>query len=89
MSEKMRVIIFQQADKWIAQGIEHDICTQGESPEEAMERFALTIQLEDKEDGGVKRIATAPEYFKEMWETHSNDDFKNETDSCIDYRIAA
>jgi hypothetical protein len=90
MSDKIRVILFQEADQWLAQGIEHDICAQGPTKEEAFERFRVTMALESKEPGGLDRIEPAPKHFADMWQNDSADgDCDPEDAQGIDCRIAA
>ena len=71
MNNTIRVIVFLEADKWIAQGLEHDICAQGSTSEEAMKRFESLLKLESREDGGITRIEAAPEHFLKLWDNAS------------------
>jgi hypothetical protein len=69
MSAQIRVIIFKEDDtNWIAQGLEHDICVQGQTMRDVQERFDVTATLEAEEPGGIARIAAAPEFYFKMWD---------------------
>lgn len=71
MSNQIRVIVFQDDDLWLAQGIEHDICVQAETLPAVFARFELAVNAEAKE-GGLDRIAPAPDAFHKMWERRAS-----------------
>jgi len=73
---KLRVIIFRDDDgPWIAQGLEHDICAQGESLTEVMTVFEKTLeatcQSASKKDDPLAKIPPAPEHFFTMFKQAS------------------
>ena len=68
---QLRVILFEDADLWLAQGLEHDICVQATTKGEAMALFDLTVELEDSEEGGITQIPPAPRDFFDRWESWS------------------
>lgn len=89
MSDKIRVILFQEGDCWVAQGLEHDICVQAASLEELYGRFDVAVRLEEAE-GGVERIGQAPKYFFDLWEKKAGE-FKPSHDGnpVFDFGMAA
>ena len=91
MSGKIRVILFPEADMWLAQGIEHDICAQGPTKEEAITRFKMTVMLESREEGGLDAIGPAPKRFADLWQNDAEEgDLSTPSgDLDIDLRIAA
>jgi hypothetical protein len=76
-NDTLRVVIFQEGDIWIAQGLEHDICAQGSDLDALRGRFVATLQAEidhAREQGkrSLKDIGPAPEHFFQMWEERSS-----------------
>lgn len=67
MSEKLRVIIYQDHGVWLAQALEHDICVQADSLDDLYGRFQVAVRLECV-DGKLDHIAPAPEHFQRMWD---------------------
>lgn len=70
---KIRVIIFPEADKWVAQCLEHDICVQADSVEELEPRIQMAVMMDFEESLKVhheafKGIPPAPAYYQTMWE---------------------
>jgi hypothetical protein len=74
--ESLRVVVFQEGDAWIAQGLEHDIAAQGSDLEAVRERFVATFAAEQRQarEQGKQTldIAPAPEHFFQMWEERSS-----------------
>ena len=71
--ETMRVILFKDGEKWIAQGLEHDICASATTVEDVFSRFAVAVEAECKEHGGsLAAIAPAPAYYQRLWETRAS-----------------
>ena len=65
----MRVVITKEGDKFVGQVLEHDICSQGATIDQLMDRLGLTIELERQERGGtLADIAPAPDEFHKIWE---------------------
>ncbi len=73
MSDKIRVILFKDDDKWVAQGLEHDICVQAETLGDLYGRFEVAVRLESAEEGGLERIGEAPQYFFDLWNKKAGD----------------
>ncbi len=67
MTDKIRVILFKEADQWLAQGLERDICVQAATLDDLYSRFDLTVRLEEEEAGGLERIGPAPSFFFDLW----------------------
>lgn len=67
----LRYIVFCDDGLWIAQGLEFDICAQGESLEEACDRFGATVRAEENdaqaEGKSLQDIGPAPKHFFEKW----------------------
>lgn len=70
MSQKLRVICYQDQGVWLAQGLEHDICVQADTLDDLYGRFEVAVRLEC-EDGGLDHIPAAPEHFQRMWDRKS------------------
>jgi hypothetical protein len=69
MQGQLRVVLFREGEKWIAQGLEHDICAQGKDLDEVLLRFRRTVHIENEEnDGSLSHIGEAPRHFFKMWE---------------------
>lgn len=71
---KIRVILFQEGDLFIAQGLELDICAQGKTPEEAKKRFSIALRAETHEaaSAGIslfEAIEPAPAFFHSLYES--------------------
>lgn len=69
---EVRVIVFQEDEKWIAQVLEHDICTQSDNCEALLEELPTIIvahaQLSTKQGmEPLADISPAPKNFFEMW----------------------
>ena len=64
---EIQVLFFQAEGQIFAQGLEIDICSWGETKEEALDDFYKTVMLETadrKKDGGsIRDIGPAPEKF--------------------------
>lgn len=65
----MRVVITKEGDQFVGQVLEHDICSQGATIDQLMDRLGMTIQLESDARGGtLADIAPAPHEFHKIWE---------------------
>lgn len=73
MSDNIRVIIFKDDHAWVAQGLEHDICVQAETLDDLYGRFDVAARLESEEEGGLKRIEKAPQFFFDLWDKKAGD----------------
>lgn len=61
----IRVIIFQEADAWVAQCLEHDIAAQAADLETVRSRLFVTLMAEAD---SISEIPPAPRHFQEMWD---------------------
>lgn len=69
---KISAVIFRSDDRWIAQGLEHDICTQADTIERLHISFARTVAANCAVSLGLGReplsdIEPAPAKFWEMF----------------------
>lgn len=71
MTEKLRVICFQEESLWLAQILEHDICVQAESLDDLAARLEVAVRLECEETGNLDHIPAAPAHFEKMWDRNA------------------
>lgn len=71
MTQKIRVILFQDNDLWVAQGLEHDICVQAEKLDDLFGRFEVAVRLESSKDDRLDHIGPAPDHFQKLWNCKS------------------
>jgi hypothetical protein len=70
---EVRVILYQEGDRWIAQGLEFDVTARGSSPPDAAERFLakmgaeLVMSEELGDTSPLSGVNQAPEKFWRMW----------------------
>jgi len=69
---KLNVLMINEGDQWVAQGLQHDITAQGNDVEDAMIAFQKTFVSEMAvcEDLGYnfpKSIPAAPSYYWELF----------------------
>jgi len=68
----IRVVIFREAEFFVAQALEVDISAQGRTPEEASRRLGLALNAEQREAEAEGRdlfeIGPAPESFRVLFE---------------------
>lgn len=77
--EKIRVIVFQEGDAWLAQGLEHDICVQASTLDDVYGRFEVAVRLECDE-GSLAHIEAAPVHFFELWDKRAGEYKPNHID---------
>jgi predicted RNase H-like HicB family nuclease len=66
----MRVLISKEENMFVGQCLEHDVCAQGSTMDELMERLVLTICMESDERGGtLDDVEPAPAGYHKLWET--------------------
>lgn len=63
----MSAIIYREGDKWIAQGVECDVCVQANRLGELRGRFEVAMRLEALEPGGLARIGHSTGEPAEYW----------------------
>ena len=81
----MTLLIFKEEGRWVGQGIERDICVQADYLFDIYELFDTAVRLEAQEDGGIERIAPAPDRFKYMLEDVVNRYYMINHDSTYEY----
>lgn len=69
----VQVIVYLDADKWVAQCIDHDIAAQGNTRAECMESFVKQMSAEiilslDLGKVPLSDIPPAPAYFKQLFQ---------------------
>jgi hypothetical protein len=72
----IRVVVFREGDKYVAQCIEYDIATQAADIDTVLDRLDLTLEAEcsiSMEQSGepFAGIAPAPNFFHQLWEKGS------------------
>jgi len=68
MTDTIRVIFYQDGEKWLAQAIEHDICVQADKLDDLYGRFEVAVRLECDETGSLDHIPSAPDHFEQLWQ---------------------
>jgi len=72
MDRTIRVVVFRDGDRYIAQALEVDIAAQGPSPEEASRRLETALSAEAREAEAEGRdlfdIGPAPETIRVLYE---------------------
>ena len=69
----VRIIVFKNGEKFVAQALEVDIAAQGETPEEASRRLDVALKAEAREAKAAGRelfdmIGPAPEMMRVLYE---------------------
>jgi hypothetical protein len=71
-SQTIRVVVFKEDDKWIAQCLEHDICTVADDLDTLQCRLDVAIEAEidlcRSEGRDLSSLPAAPEHFFSLWE---------------------
>ena len=68
MQDDLRIVVYKEDEKYVAQCLEFDICTQADDPQTLRDRMDCLISLETehmKESG--QQLDPAPERFHKMW----------------------
>jgi hypothetical protein len=74
--EQIRVLVFQDSGKWVAQCLEYDIGAEADDIDTLGDRLIVTLKAEVNEAAAKKTppfagIGRAPERFFAMWEHRS------------------
>ncbi len=64
VSAPLRVVIFREGTKWLAQMLEHDIGVQGDHLKDLMLRLAIAI---DADRDRLSDLPPPPPYFQHLW----------------------
>ena len=75
-TQEIRVIVYHEADRWVAQCLEYDIGTQARNLSDLRLQLDLTLAMEGHESlkhhgEPFAGIDPAPKYFHELWEKRS------------------
>lgn len=75
-TSSIRVIIFKEGGKWVAQCLEYDIGAQADELDDLKQRLVCAVEAELraslKANGKpFDGIAAAPDYFRKMWDRRS------------------
>ena len=79
MSEgaEMRIVVYQENGKWVAQCLEYDIRAQADTIEKLQSYIDIAISntLGDSRErhGKIDHIDPAPDHFHQLWERRSAD----------------
>lgn len=65
---KIRVIVFKDADQWVAQALEHDVSVQAPDLDTLRGRMEVALNAEAPFEG----IGQAPEHFFKLWDKKSD-----------------
>ncbi len=71
-SDPIRVLVFQEAEQYVAQCLEHDITVQAPTIQKLRARLKLAMELEAEEciargKEPFECIGPAPEYYHKQW----------------------
>lgn len=74
----VRVLIYREGEVFIAQGLEVDICAQGDTPEVAKRRFGIALRAEAEEAWRHNRdlfdaVGPAPSFVHAMFDNECFD----------------
>ena len=75
-SESIRVVVFQDGDKWVAQCLEYDIGAQADDTDKLLALFTAVLAAEMDESTrrhgrAFAGINAAPPHFQAMWDKRS------------------
>ncbi len=69
---EIRVVAFQEGDKFVAQALEVDVCAQGNTPDEALKRLKVALKLEAmeavSEGRSILDLGPAPQPFHVLYD---------------------
>jgi hypothetical protein len=69
---ELRIVIFREADAWLAHGLEHDVGVQAENLKDLIARLGLV--LGDAELlADVQALPPSPKYFQDLWRLRAGD----------------
>ena len=75
--DEIRIVVYQEEGKWVAQCLEYDIRAQADTIEKLQTHIdiAISATLADSEErhGKIAHIDPAPKHFHELWERRSAD----------------
>ncbi|HWU03443.1 MAG TPA: hypothetical protein VN222_11955 [Novosphingobium sp.] len=62
----LRIVLFREAQGWLAQGLEHDVGVQASNLKELMLRLGLALDRHAAH-GELAALPPAPHYFQVLW----------------------
>lgn len=83
MTKDLKVVIFKEADQWVAQCLDHDVCVQGPDLDTVRSRMEVALKAESPLD----KLPKAPEHFFKMWDRKSDFGNHGRTDG-VGYEMA-
>ncbi len=91
ISKPIRVVVFKGEEHWVAQCLEHDICTQASDLDTLRDRIEQTIAAEHElcssKGRDLSSIPAAPDHFFRMWDKRSEFDKSGSSDG-VTYEMA-
>lgn len=69
----IRVLVIQQGDQWLAQGLDYDLASQGSDDRQAIQSFVRILLARLKRDhqqgtAPLQNLPQAPDHFFELWD---------------------
>ncbi|TCU77036.1 hypothetical protein EDE08_102580 [Bradyrhizobium sp. R2.2-H] len=83
MSDGLKVVVFKEAEQWVAQCLDHDVCVQGPDLETVRSRMHVALTAEDD----LESLPKAPEHFFKLWDRKSGFSENGRTDG-MTYEMA-
>jgi hypothetical protein len=67
--DKLRIVVFKDGDTYVAQALEHDICTQAPDMKSLRRRMDALVDAERASGkAAFDSIAPAPKHYFDMWD---------------------
>ncbi len=66
MNAPLRIVLFREAQQWLAQGLELDVGVQAENLKDLALRLAIALDAES-DAGRLDALPPAPKYFQDLW----------------------
>lgn len=83
MANGLRVVVFQEAELWVAQCLDHDVCVQGPDLDTVRSRMHIALKAEP----ALTNLPKAPEHFFKLWERKSEFTGNGNADG-VEYEMA-
>ena len=89
----MRVVVFKEADKWIAQALERDLRVWSDNEEDIPALFEALVEEEskfdrDRGDAPLSSLSPAPTVFFDMWDNCDKGVSENRSVDGVDYKMS-
>ncbi len=69
---QLRIVIFREAEAWLAQGLEHDIGLQAENLKDLIARLRLLL-TDPMLEPSIGSLEPSPKYFQDLWALRAGD----------------